>query len=127
MIKRLIALTAGLVLGFFVVLNLAFSDIFTWQDRLLSILIIYLTYGLAGLFLGLWDPRSILKNGLLLSFPAVAMLVVLMISEGRGALLWSGLYLLITLDAAFASLWAGSLIHRRSREKKEQRTDGSRQ
>jgi len=127
MIKRLIALTAGLVLGFFVVLNLAFSDIFTWQDRLLSILIIYLTYGLAGLFLGLWDPRSILKNGLLLSLPAVAMLVVLMISEGRGALLWSGLYLLITLDAAFASLWAGSLIHRRSREKKEQRTDGSRQ
>ncbi len=127
MIKRLIALTAGLVLGFFVVLNLAFSDIFTWQDRLLSILIIYLTYGLTGLFLGLWDPRSILKNGLLLSLPAVAMLVVLMISEGSGALLWSGLYLLITLDAAFASLWAGSLIHRRSREKKEQRTDGSRQ
>jgi len=127
MIQRLIALASGLVLGFFVVLNLAFSDVFTWQDRLLSILLIYLTYGLPGFLLGLWEPRRFVSTGLLLSIPAVMFLVALMISEGTGALLWGSLYALITLDAAFAAAWAGSRIRRRRQEKAEQRTDAIRQ
>ena len=31
---RMAALAAGFVVGFFIVLNSLFSDVFTWQERL---------------------------------------------------------------------------------------------
>ena len=72
---RMAALAAGFVVGFFIVLNSLFSDVFTWQERLYSFVLVILAYGLLGLIFGMISPSLSWKWGLWLAAPAVLLVI----------------------------------------------------
>jgi MFS family permease len=104
---RMAALAAGFVVGFFIVLNSLFSDVFTWQERLYSFVLVILAYGLLGLIFGMISPSLSWKWGLWLAAPAVLLVIFYALTDGFRPFLYT-FYILLTLICACGGAFLGT-------------------
>ena len=108
----LLAIIAGIVIGFFGVLVSVFSD-GALAERLVAIVVILLVYYVLGGVWGLVRPGYSWKWGLLLGAPGVLFLGVFMIREFNA---YYFIYMVLIVTMACFGAWAGSAV--RSRRKK---------
>lgn len=70
-----VALIAGLLLGFFGVFLSVFSD-GTRYERLITVLIVLILYGVIGIAIGVWKPEKAFVYLPFLSLPAILILLL---------------------------------------------------
>ena len=107
---RVAALVVGFVVGFFIVLNSIFSDVFTFKERLYSFLLVILFYGVIGLVFSLVSPSW--KWGLWLAAPAVLLVIFYSISDGFRPLLYIS-YIVLTIVCACGGAYLGAKIRKK--------------
>lgn len=104
-LSRLVALTAGVVWGFFVAFNVVFSDIFGLQQMLLAILYVIVAYLGLGLLFGALGPKIAWRWTPWLAAPG-ALFVVFMLFDNPARVV----YVLGVLVAVVGATLAGSYL-----------------
>ncbi len=107
-----IAVGIGMVPAFFVVFNAIFSDIFSAVERLLTMVLTAMSYGLLGFLFGVAAPGASWQWGGWLALPAAVIVVRQSLDEPERAPI-NLVYLLVALGAAAATSYAGARLRAR--------------
>ena len=108
-----LAIGIGVIPAFFVVFNAIFSDIFSTAERLFTLLLTAVVYGLLGLIFGIVGPSGLWQWGAWLALPAAIIVVWQSLDEPERALL-NLAYLVVAFCAAAALSYAGARLRTRS-------------
>jgi hypothetical protein len=111
----IIEFVTGILPGFFLVLNFAFSDVISSSERILSFLIVIVVYLVLGAAFGLAVSDMGWKSGIWLSLPAIVLALMYSLSE-IGSLVMNFLY----AAAALGSSIIGSHFCARLSKKQKQ-------
>ncbi len=97
------ALITGLLLGIFGVFLSIFTD-GTMYERIITILIVLIIYGIAGIILGIWKPEKPLLSMPWLNLPGVIVLLFYMYREFNALYI---IYMLLILTVSYFGLKTG--------------------
>lgn len=102
------ALIIGLLLGIFGVFMSIFTD-GTMYERIVTILVVLIIYGVAGIILGIWKPEKALLSMPWLSLPGVIVLLFYMYREFNILYI---VYMLLILAVVYFGLKTGKSFKR---------------
>lgn len=108
LIGRLFALLTGAIMGFFIVFNSIFSDVFSWQQRIFTFLLVIVFYGLISLLFGFFSPQLSWRWGVWIAAPAVLFVIFYSISDGFRPVLYL-FYIILTLACACGGAYLGAI------------------
>jgi len=108
-IRYLPALLIGIPPAFFLVFNAIFSDVFSALERLMTFLLIVVTYGILGAIFGFVWPQHSWRWGLWLSIAAILIAVLYSFRE-TGQLALHFLYIATTVSSACLAALGGRCL-----------------
>jgi hypothetical protein len=109
------AFITGLLPGFFLVFNFMFSDIISLNERILSYLVVIVSYLILGLAFGLAGHDIGWRHGICLSLPAIMLALIYSIKE-TGTTGINLLYIIAALAPSIIGVQLGARLSRRRKQ-----------
>ena len=110
----ILALVAGCLAAFFVLFNVLFSDIISPIDRLTTLLLVAVVYGIVGGVFGFGSPGMVWKWALWVDLPAIIIVAWYTTHEPQRWLLHLA-YLALSIAATAVGAYAASQLRLRRR------------
>lgn len=104
---------AGILLGIFGVFLSVFSD-GSGYERIITVLVILIIYGILGIVIGIWKPVKTLIYLLFLSLPGVLVLLFYMYNEGFNVFYVP--YIILIIAFSYFGLNSGKYLKNRNRK-----------